>query len=86
MSTQPEPLALDLLLSADERRPLTVEQHAAWRESLAAPGRGFDHIDAFVADPYEVHAPSRRSDKEVANLLDLLDNLETGNDRKETTR
>jgi len=50
MSTHPEPLALDLLLSADERRPLTVEQHAAWRESLAAPARDFDAIDALVAE------------------------------------
>jgi hypothetical protein len=50
VSTQPEPLALDLLLSADERRPLTVEQHAAWRESLAAPGRDFDPIDELVAE------------------------------------
>ncbi len=50
MSTHPEPLALDLLLSADERRPLTVEQHAAWRESLAATGRDFDPIDELVAE------------------------------------
>jgi hypothetical protein len=84
-----EPTVLDLMLTEDQRRPLTVAGHHEWRESLAAPARDFDEVDELVAeipvvDPYEVHAPSRRSDKEVANLLDLLDNLET--DRKETTR
>jgi hypothetical protein len=31
-----------------------------------------------VVDPYEVHAPSRRSDKELGRMLDLLASLEQG--------
>ncbi len=46
-----------------------------------------DELDEIlVVDPYEVHAPSRRSDKDLEGLLNLIDSLETGNDRKETTR
>jgi hypothetical protein len=86
MSTHPEPLALDLLLSEDERRPLTVAGHHEWRESISTP-QAFDEVDLEVdrinvVDPYECHAPSRRSDKQVASLLDLLDNLETSNSGK----
>ena len=79
-------------LDAANRKLEWLERITAPQEidSLLTPA-DHDEIDALVAeipivDPYEVHAPSRRSDKEVANLLDLLDNLETGNDRKETTR
>ena len=50
MSAPTEPLALDLLLTADERRPLTVAGHHEWRESLAAPARDFDPIDELVAE------------------------------------
>ena len=50
MSTPTEPLAIDLLLTADERRPLTVQGHHEWRESLAAPARDFDPIDELVAE------------------------------------
>ena len=39
-----------------------------------------------VVDPYEVHGPSRRSDKDLGDFLTLLDSLETSNDRKEATR
>jgi hypothetical protein len=89
MSTAPEPLALDLLLSEDQRRPLTVAGHHAFRESLSA-SRPFDEIDAFLeeqqdaqdamSDPYAGDPPNRRSDKELGRLLDLLDSLdERGN-------
>jgi hypothetical protein len=86
MCATTEPLALDLLLSEDERRPLSVEQHAAWRESISTP-QAFDEVDLEidrinVVDPHECHQPSRRSDKEVASLLDLLDSLETSNSGK----
>lgn len=98
MSTPNEPLALDLEAEFSTRRPVTINEHALFINSLLTEA-DHDEIDALVdddyhvvldeeiqIDPYECHAPSRRSDKEVANLLDLLDNLETGNDRKETTR
>ena len=74
---------------------LSVAGHHEWRESLS-PARRFDEVDEAVAaedfddinvvDPYEVHAPSRRSDKDLGEFLNLLDSLETGDDRKETTR
>ena len=39
--------------------------------------------DFIVVDPYEVHAPCRRSDQELDRVLEILDNLENG---KGTTR
>jgi hypothetical protein len=50
MNPQPDPLAIDLLLTEDQRRPLSVASHHEWRESLAAPARDFDTIDALVAE------------------------------------
>ena len=85
-----EVIIIDLEGELTTRRPVTINEHALFLDSLLTPD-DLDEIDReldeqTIVDPYEVHAPSRRSDKEVANLLDLLDNLETGNDRKETTR
>ena len=67
-----------------------------WQKCLATDAQGRDAIDRriddeliddlTVVDPYEVHAPSRRSDKALGELLGLLDSLEFGNSRKETTR
>jgi hypothetical protein len=77
-----EPLEIERLLTNDERR-LTVEAHHDWRESLSE-SRPFDEIDLecddmTIVDPYEIHAPSRRSDKEINRLLSILDSLETSN-------
>ena len=49
-----EPLALDLLLTADQRRPLSVAGHHEWRESLAAPARDFDEVDELVEELREL--------------------------------
>jgi hypothetical protein len=43
-----EPLAIDGLLTEDERRPLSVAGHQAFRESLST-SRPFDEIDELVA-------------------------------------
>ena len=59
MSTTTEPLALDLLLTEDERRPLSVEQHAAWRESISTP-QDLDEIDEFVAELRELEPEGER--------------------------
>ena len=59
MSTHPEPLALDGLLTEDERRPLSVEQHAAWRESISTP-QAFDEVDALVAEIRETQPEGGR--------------------------
>jgi hypothetical protein len=71
-------------------KKVSIKQHEEFLYSLLTPA-DFDEIDAelddlTVADPYELHAPSRRSDKDLARMLDLLDSLPTANDRKETTR
>lgn len=34
--------------------------------------------DLIIVDPYECHAPSRRSDAELGRVLAILDNLEQG--------
>lgn len=44
---------------------------------------GDDDDDLIIVDPYECHAPNRRSDRELADLLALLNSIEQG---KETTR
>ena len=76
---------LDALLTADERRV----KMAADENLIRSLGR--DEIDRELddmntVDPYEVHGPSRRSDKDLSEFLSLLDSLETGNDREEATR
>ena len=47
---QREPLALDGLLTEDERRPLSVAGHHQFRESLAVSGRKFDEVDELVEE------------------------------------
>lgn len=74
----------------DERR-LTVSGHHAFRESISASTARMADIDdelddMTVVDPYQVHAPSRRSDKSLASFLDLIDNLPISNDGKGQTR
>lgn len=45
----------------------------------SAANQGDDiNDDDILVDPYEVHAPSRRSDKELGRVLEILDNLENG--------
>lgn len=58
MSTQPEPLALDLLLSKDQRR-LSVAGHHEWRESISTP-QAFDEVDEFVAELRELEPEGER--------------------------
>jgi hypothetical protein len=72
-------------------RPLADKQAEIVRTWVAPVAAGLsvaaeDFDDINVVDPYEVHAPSRRSDKDLGEFLNLLDSLETGDDRKETTR
>lgn len=80
-----EPLALDLLLTKDQRRTVTPEVHQAFRESISSEVRTFDMIDAELDDmidaPWpELNPPSRRKDSEVNRVLSILDNLPTGKD------
>ena len=77
--SKPEPLPVELLVS-DHSRRLTVSGHHAWRKSISST-RPFDEVDLMLdehlqVDPYNGDPPSRRKDKELANLLGLLDSLE----------
>ena len=49
MKPQPEPLAVELLATADERRAVTVAEHAKFRQSLTPPP-AVDPIDELVAE------------------------------------
>lgn len=89
MNSTPAPLATAGLLTSGQRRLIDDDRH--FQRSIVTNCQGRDEIDLniddmIVIDPYEQHAPSRRSDKELGEFLSLLDSLETGNDRKETTR
>jgi hypothetical protein len=83
-------LEIEQLVDSDQRR-VSVDDHDAFRRGLYTTDEpALDEIDddlddMAVADPYELHAPRRRSDKDLARMLDLLDSLPTGNDRKEAT-
>ncbi len=88
--TAGEPIALDMLVTADPRRTATVNDQLHFQRCISTDERGVDEIDRkiddMIVDPYECHAPTRRSDKDLGEFLSLLDSLETGKDRKETTR
>jgi hypothetical protein len=77
---------------------VSVNQHATFRQSLAPAdhaarclnidGCGRDEIDrelddCVLIDPYVSGAPSRRSDKELARILNLIDNLPVSERGKE---
>lgn len=85
--TESESLAEEIL-DVSQKRRLTFSYHDHFLRCLSVDERGVDFVDLDLdemiqVDPYEVHAPSKRSDKEVAALLTVFDNLE---DRKEITR
>ena len=65
----------------------TTKPHSCFLTSLfGSDAIDLELDDLNVVDPYEVHAPSRRSDKNLGYFLSLLDSLETATDRKEITR
>ena len=82
MSTHPEPIATDLEGELTTRRPVSVNAHALFLDSLLteADHDELDDLDALL-DPYAGDPPSKRSDKETDRLLSILDSLdERGND------
>ena len=84
----PELLALDALLTEDERRTVTVDDHLHFRKCLATDSLGRDEIDReldemIVVDGYNREPSSRRSDREIARVLSILDNLPRGKDADE---
>jgi hypothetical protein len=68
-------------------RRVSINDHADFLTGLLTPS---DHDDIddmldeeIVMDPYNREPSSRRSDKEISKLLDILDNLPTGKDADE---
>lgn len=62
---------------------MNPESHRHFQRSIVTNCQGRDEIDLgiddwVVVDPHERQAPSRRSDKELAAVLALLDELDTG--------
>ena len=60
---------------------VTVEGHEDFRHSLLTDGDldEIDEIDDLLeVDPFIPNPPSRRSDRELARVLAILDNLQTG--------
>ncbi len=84
-------LEIEHLVSTDARRPLSVAGHHQWRESISS-ARPFDEIDREIdedfddlieIDPYVTGTNNRRSDRELANMLELIDNLPISENGKE---
>jgi hypothetical protein len=84
--TTREPLPVEMLASDDQRRlqaaldapkPITVDDHQRFRESLAQPPPS-DEIDEALADPRLDRLPAYRTGSDAARLEALLDSLERG--------
>jgi hypothetical protein len=70
------------------KQPVSINDHADFRRSLADVGRlisddDLDDIDAELdemihVDPYNGDPPSKRKDREISRVLGLLDSLERG--------
>lgn len=76
-------LELDGLLTADQRRTVSVADQEAFQRSICKP-RDIDPIDAELddgiqVDPYNGDPPSKRKDSELNRVLSILDSLERGN-------
>lgn len=64
-------------MSTPDHEPLAIDEFVPeWKRKITVD-RELD--DMIVVDPYEVHAPSRRSDKELGRVLSILDELEGRN-------
>lgn len=80
---------LDIALGAS--KPISVSDHHAIRREMLAGllhERDFDDIDLEVdeliqVDPYLTGTNNRRSDKELARMLDIIDSLPTSSNGKE---
>jgi hypothetical protein len=84
---------VDMLIPSDQRRlktaldatkPITVDDHQRFRESIAPP-KPFDAIDEAAADPIHDHAPRRAAGHKVNRVLGILDELEKENTNRRFT-
>ena len=75
-----QPLEIEKLLTADQRRTVSNGDFQEWRESIAGPDSKYDDLDRELdahlqVDPYVSGTNNRRSDRELSRMLDLIDNL-----------
>ena len=76
-----QPLEIELLVTPAKR--VSVAGHHAFREGLrAATADDPDFDDLIQIDPYAGDPPSKRSDKEISRLLDVLDSIENDSNGK----
>jgi hypothetical protein len=84
MSTSQKTLtAIEALVSADQRRDsdqrrVSVNQHAAFRQSIQPPAHDLDEIDDLAADVIHDNYSQRKGTKQTNHLLSILDNLDKG--------
>ena len=87
-----EPLAIDLLLTEDQRRTVTIDDHAEARQRIASEAAAAEtkarQLDGILhpvriaeTDPVDLvvdHPPQVRSERETNRVLSILDELERG--------
>ena len=59
-------------------RSLATDECGISTDSFGRDQIDQDLDDLTVADPYDLHAPSRKSDADLNRVLAILDNLENG--------
>jgi hypothetical protein len=77
-------------MNITNKRSLTVQEHDNWRKIHFPAVNDIDEIDEFLdeeiqVDPYVTGTNNRRSDKELAKMLDLIDNLPISTNGKDGT-
>jgi hypothetical protein len=76
-----EPLEIEFLVPPDKR--VTIAGHHEFREGLrGCTDDDIDFDDVIQIDPYAGDPPSKRSDKEISRLLDVLDSIENDSSGK----
>ena len=67
---------IEALLTADQRRPSSVERQIAFRESISTPRELDDIDDELAGDPLIERHANRRKASKAKGVLDILDQLE----------
>ena len=67
---------LENLLTEDQRRVVTVDQHMQFQMGLHSDDQEDDFDDQIEVDRADFCPPSRKKDKELSRTLSILDELE----------
>jgi hypothetical protein len=62
-----------------QARRASINHHINWRDSIEPLPTADIEDDLINVDPFNGDPPSKRSDKELARTLAILDSLERGN-------